>query len=944
MENSKTKKHNTRKILVIIVSIVALIVCYAVLRTNYLEMKEVGEEYVSVFYRRTLYFGLTFIVNFVILFLAFYLTNKQIKKSIKIFFDEEKKEIPRFPNKSVSFIIALIGSIASTGVILRSALLAFSNSKFGSSDPIFHFDISFFVLIKPFLQVILIYLLVVIASTIAYAIIYSIIILNKSFEAGVSRDLIKKAKIPERLSGRIKLIAVLFALFVILFMVLNIGNEKFQNIRLSDGTSISLIGASSGDATVKLAGYTILALLTMISILRAFKAVKDENIRGVVSNLMIVPVYLILLAFVLAIYQWIFVGSNSLAKNEQHVNSNINYTKQAYGIPSDETTIDYSGTITNKQIESNSELLTNIDIVNSKNVLKDLENSKTSNGYYTYRQTQIEKYNIKGKDTLVYITPREIENSNTSYANKTYQYTHGYGVIVTSAGNTDSIGDLNHIQNQFGDLSNATISIMEPRIYYGLQNSEACVINSDKQEVDYIDEDSNEEPTYKYTGNAGLSLKFLDRLLIGIREGNLKLAFSTGTNSESKIITNRNIINRAKSVMPYLYYDSDNAYMVVDDSGKLYWVIDAYTMSDYYPYSQKESFNDLKEINYVRASAKVIINAYDGTMKFYITDRNDPIVMSYNNMFKGVFAGESEKIPEDISKHFVYPKKLYDIQSRILQTHHNIAPEVLYRGNDIWEIARESTSGKSETINSYYAMCNVDGENRLCLVIPYTNYDKQNITSYAIGYMDGEKQVLKAYKFSSNSNVLGLEELEAQITQDETIANEITNLSTTGTRITKNISVIPIENTLLYVQTYYQEMLNESSQKPTLKKVVAASGNKVAIGNNLEEALQNLLSKNAVDIEVIDNENIDDLINEVVKANQNVQNSFKSGNWKLYGEDMQKLTNLINQLQTVSEKQKKEKEENNTISNDVNEISSNNDVVENQNIESNYNNVKWNQK
>ena len=930
MESNKTKKHNTRKILVIIVSIIALIVGYAVLRTNYLEMKEIGDEYANTFYRSTIYYCFTFVINFVILFLAFFLTNKQIKKSIKIFFDEEKKEIPKFPNKSISFIIALIGSIASTGIIEKSALLAFSNSKFGTFDPIFHLDISFFILIKPFLQVILIYLLAVIVATIAYAMIYSIIILNKSFETGVSRELIKKVKISERLTGRIKAIAILIAVFILLFMVLNIGNEKFQTVKLNDGSSISLIGASSGDATVKLFGYCLLALLAMISILRAFKAVKQENIRGVVSNLMIVPVYLIILAFVLALYQWIFAGSNSLAQNEQHIKDNIEYTKQAYGIPTDETSVDYSGTITNEQIENNSELLSNIDVVTSSNVLKELENSKTSNGYYTYRQTQIENYNIKGVSTLVYVTPREIENSNTSYINKTYQYTHGYGTIITLAGKTDSSGNLDNIQNGFGDLSNEEIPITEPRIYYGLQNEDACVINNDTQEIDYIDEDSNEQATYKYTGDAGLKLNFIDRLLIGIREGNLKLAFSTRINSESKIITNRNIINRAKSVMPYLYYDSDNAYMVIDDSGKLFWVIDAYTTSDDYPYSQKEIFNNTKEVNYIRNSAKVIINAYDGTMKFYITDRNDPIVMSYNNMFKGVFADESDTIPEDISKHFVYPKKLYDIQSKVLQTHHNIEPEVLYRGNDIWEIAKENTTGKSETIKPYYAMCNVDGENRLCMVIPYTNYDKQNLTSYLIGYMDGAKEVLKVYKFSSNSNVLGLEELEAQITQDETIAKEITNLSTTGTKITKNIKVIPIENTLLYVQTYYQEMLNESSQKPTLKKVVVASGNKVAIGNDLEEALQNLLSKNAVDIEVIDNENIDDLIDEVVKANQNVQNSFQSGNWKLYGEDMQKLTDLINQLQTISEQQKKQKEENNQISNEINEINDSNNIVNEQ--------------
>ena len=247
MENNKIKKHSTRKTIVIIVSILALIIGYAILRTSYLEMKEIGNEYTNVFSTQIMYYCITFIINFVFLFLSFFFTNKQIKKSIKIFFDEEKKQMPKFPNKSVSFIIALIGSILSSEILLKNALLAFSNSKFGIKDPIFNYDISFFVLIKPFLRIIVAYLLVVIAATIAYAIIYSIIILNKSFETGVSRELIKKAKIAEKLSGRVKLIAILIGAFILLFMIYNIGNEKFQTIDLSDGSSLALIGASSGD-------------------------------------------------------------------------------------------------------------------------------------------------------------------------------------------------------------------------------------------------------------------------------------------------------------------------------------------------------------------------------------------------------------------------------------------------------------------------------------------------------------------------------------------------------------------------------------------------------------------------------------------------------------------------------------------------------------------------
>lgn len=919
MEDTKKKNKFNRRTLVLIVTVIALIVSYVVIRGNYLEMKEIGEEYISVFWRNLVYNVIIFAINFVFIFCSFYFTNRQIKKALQVFFDDEKKEMPKFPNKSISFIIALVGGISVTQFLMKRVLLAFSNSKFGTSDSIFNLDISFFILQKPFIKFMIIYLLVVVVATLAYAAIYTIIALNKSFD-GVSRESFKKVDLLKKIGSRVRILVILAALFVMFFMVINIGNEKFMGIELSDGTSYSLYGAGNADVTVKLWGYVILAMLTMFSISRAYKHLRMKSIRKVIGDIMIVPVYLILLAVVLALYQLIYVASNTLATNEKYIEQNINSTRTAYGITSEEKNIEYSGTITSKEINENSNLLSNIDIVTSRNVVKDLQSSKTSKGYYTYRNSQIEQYNINGVETLVYVTPREIVNANTTYSNKTYQYTHGYGTIITLAGSTNEYGNLKHIQNSFGDLSNSAIKTNEPRIYYGLENNNACVINSQKEEIDYVDEDSNKEVTYNYKGTAGLTLNFFDRLILGIKEGDLKLAFSGKMTSDSKIITNRNIINRAKIVMPYLEYDND-PYMVIDDSGNQYWVLDAYTTSNEYPFSQKIAIG-LEEINYIRNSVKVIVNAYDGTMKFYITDRQDPIVMAYNNMYKGLFEDESNQVPEDISKHFVYPRKLYDIQSEILEKYHSIKPEVLYRGNDIWQIAETSVSGKVEKMNAYYTMCKTkDGKETLGLVLPYTVYGKQNLTSYIIGAYENGKPKLQVYRFSSNSNVLGPIQLETQLNEYDTIASDIASLNTTGTKITKNLMAIPVENTILYVETIYQQLINETTQKPTLKRVIVASGTKVAIGNNLDEALKNLLSTYAVDIEVQNNENIESLINSVIKANQNVQNSSKNGEWKLFGEDMQKLTSLIDELQVVV--QKKEKEQKNTTKEVSTEISNN---------------------
>ena len=764
----KNRKCFTRTKLVLIIAIISAIAGYVILRGNYLEMKEIGENYLPVFWRKLTYSLITFVINFIFLFCSFYFTNKTIKKGLKVFFDDEKKEMPKFPNKSISFIIALIGGLFATKILLNNALLCFSNSRVGIKDPVFNLDISFMIFQKPFIQLMLIYLLVVTVATIAYALLYSIIILNISFD-GVSRESITKCDLVGKIGSRAKLIAVLVGLIIVFSMVVNIGNENFMGVALNDGTSISLYGAGKADATVKLWGYVTLAVLAMFSILRAYKALKNKSLRGVLGNVMIVPVFLIILALVLAFYQLVFIGSNSLEKNEKYIEANIKNTKDAYGIVSEEKTIDYSGTITENEVNSENELLKNIDIITSSNVFQDLKTSKTTKGYYTYRQSQIEQYNINGANTLVYITPREISNNNTTYSNKTYQYTHGYGVIVTPAGETDEYGNIKNIEEDFGDLSNASIPIAEPRIYYGIENSNAAVIKTAKAELDYIDEDSNVEVEYSYKGSAGLNLNFLDRLILGIKEGDINLAFSASLTNDSKIITNRNIIERAKTVMPYLKYEKE-PYMVIDDNGNQYWVLDAYTVSNNYPFAQKTIFNDTEVINYIRNSVKVIVNAYDGTIKFYITDRNDPIAMAYNKMYPKLFSTQEENIPEDISKHFVYPKTLYNIQAKIAAVYHSIKPEVLYRGNDIWGIAKTGTSGKEEKMESYYTMVKgTDGNNTLGLVIPYTNYGKQNLVGYIIGTYENGKEVLRIYRFSSDSNVLGPIQLETQINQDERI-------------------------------------------------------------------------------------------------------------------------------------------------------------------------------
>ena len=337
------------------------------------------------------------------------------------------------------------------------------------------------------------------------------------------------------------------------------------------------------------------------------------------------------------------------------------------------------------------------------------------------------------------------------------------------------------------------------------------------------------------------------------------------------------------------------------------------------------------ELNYIRNSIKVLINTYDGTIKFYITDKSDPIASAYSKIYPDLFADDSETIPSDISSQFIYPEFLYNIQAEIVQRYHDIQPDVLYRGDDVWDIATHNT-GKVSTktgvdITPYYTMTSTidSNESRLGLVLPFTPTDKQNITSYMVGtYEDGEPK-LTLYKFASDSNILGPMQLDTQIEQDEDISNELETLNVTGTRITKNMIIVPLKNTLLYVEPVYQEYINEEDSVPTLRKVIVASGNKLAIGDDLNEALTNLVSQHAVDIEVENPDSIEDLVEAIIKANNNLKESTETSDFEMIGKDIQRLQELIDRLETLSEEKKAEENEimTNELVNDTNSIMAN---------------------
>ena len=906
-KETKTKKSTIklRNIFVFMAILVFALIITVAYRAESLKVQEIGENYITVFeqnFKNKFRVGLT---AFIFVYVTVRISNKFTKKGLKSFFDEEKKEMPKLPSKSAAFIMALIASIVCS-IFITEKFSVFANSAvFGRTDGVFGADIAYYMFTLPFIESIFIALMIFTIVLIAYTAFYYIIVFNMFFD-GVDAETIKKSLFIKQLIVYLMILVILFAGYVIITSQ-NIFTGDMMSIQ--DEEETKLAGAGITDITVKLWGYRILAIVIIFAVIRLLKYVKKGSFNQCVISIAIVPVYLFCMFLIMLYSDYIYVGSNELDRQKSYIKNNIENTKDAYGININQNEIDSYDAITLEEAQKNEDLIDNIPLISSDVTLNMIEEQQENTGYYTYERTSLANYNNK----LVYLTPREILNDfGMSYNNRTFKYTHGYNTLITTATDEDNDGYAEYLAESYNDKFDYK-HINEPRIYFGLETDSIIATNTDfGKEYDYpITATKYEENVYN--GKAGLELGFLDRLVLGFANRNLKLAFASDINENSKIITNRNIIERAKILLPGVKYD-ENPYLVISDDGRLVWVIDAYTTSNEYPYSQmtvlvSEKTGAKEKINYIRNSIKVLVDAYDGTTKFYITDRTDPIALTYENMYPGLFS--KTEIPSDIAEHFVYPEFLYGVQAGMIAMYHDISEDTLYRGDDVWKITPSNMNAKSSTMEPYYTMLKTPDskEEEFGLVVTFNKEKKQSITGYMVGtYKDGKPE-LRLYKFNGNNNIPGIISLNNQIDQDTTISAQLELLNTAGVKLVKNIIVVPIENTLLYVEPVYQVNLNEQEGAvPALKKVIVASGNTVAIGNTLDEALNNLFSDYAVDFEFVDTEDIEDLVDAIIRANNNLSDSLNSNNFEMIGKDLSRLENLINQLETARKKELEEEE------------------------------------
>ena len=664
-----------------------------------------------------------------------------------------------------------------------------------------------------------------------------------------------------------------------------------------------LTGAGFLDVNIKLWIYRIISIVIIIAVYNFIRGIKKEESKKILFSIILIPATLIIVFIVNIAIDSIFLRGNDIDREKEYILQNIRATEEAYNINVENKEIAKGTDITSEKIKKDSELIEKLPMVTPDVVKETLENNtdnKEKKSLYKYGNPNL----VKNGNAYDYLTTREIDDKDKTLTNKIYKYTHGNFGILTSSSKVNKNGYLLNVSEKFeGQELNGT-KIKEPRLYYGENTNSNAIVNAkDIKEYDYPTSTlTNKENNYN--GKGGIKLSLLERIALAITKGSTEFIFNNNIVENTKVLLNRQIIERAKKILPNIRYDKD-PYLVTKDDGGLAWVIDGYTVTSRYPYSQKVSIEADKggkeRINFIRNSVKVVIDAYNGTVDFYVTDTTDPFISTIMKTYPTLFKNYNE-LSENIKKQMKYPQYLFDIQAKVLTTYHNSDVDNIYRADDRWEVAEVSGSG-TRSSTSMYTLLKKGDELKPAIITTYTPEKRKNIVSYLVGQTENGANKLTMYRYNEKSE-LSLSFIDTQIEKDEKVQKEMRELTTLGTELKTVRILLPYEDTTLYIKSIYQVFLNEDSV-PVLKKVIVANKGKVGIGNNLKEAMQRMITENAIDIDVRDLANEDELKDAIIKQNKTLKDVMKQGDFEYTGKDIQRLVKLVDQLEEVSKEKKK---------------------------------------
>ena len=673
------------------------------------------------------------------------------------------------------------------------------------------------------------------------------------------------------------------------------------------GSTGAVYGAGFTDVNVTLWMYRILMGLSVLAAVGFAIGITKKKFKPAIA----VPAVMIAIGLLgtgaAMLVQNFVVSPDEINKESKYLERNIEYTQYAYGLDNvDMKAFKATQDLTSDDIANNEETISNIRI-NDYDPAKTFYNQTQSiRQYYTFHDVDVDRYMIDGDYTQTFLSPREIDEERISgtWLNKHLKYTHGYGATLSRVDKITASGQPDMLIDSIPQESKVNVQITDPEIYFGEMTNDYVLVNTSEDEFDYPDGNSNKY--CQYDGKAGINMNLITRLMFSVRERSLKMLVSGNINGDSKILINRNIKNRVREIMPYLDYD-DDPYMATVD-GKLYWIVDAYTATNRYPYS--EPYSEETDVDYVRNSIKVVIDAYTGETNYYIVDKNDPIAQTFQKIYPKLFK-DLEQMPEGIRAHIRYPGTLLNIQAEIYQRYHMNDVKVFYQNEDLWQIASEIYGTEEQAMTPNYYIMKLPGEKSAEFVnsIPFTPKDKKNLMGLLVARNDGaDYGKLVLYQMPKSKIVYGPMQVEAQIDQNTEISKEFSLWNSSGSKYSRgNLFVIPIEDSLLYVEPVYLEATNSSI--PEVKRVIVVYNDEIAYESTLADALNSLFgegsaheSKTGEEAKEDQNGNGDkelsktEIIQKCQEAYDNAQDALKEGNWEKYGKYMDELEKYLNKL------------------------------------------------
>lgn len=813
---------------------------------------------------------------------------------------------------AVSLFISFIISEVFISNLWFNILQFINRTSFNIKDPIFNNDISFYVFVLPLLKsaVGLLFFLIamlLMLTFIAYLLLFSF---RRGDSHVVDDDLFGSRRIP-RFVNNMALKNAIFQLGILgsaIFVVLGL-NFWLNTYELLYSQRGVVFGAGYTDVNITLWVYRAMAAASLVYAFIFLISIRRKSFRKAVIGVAVLFAISIIGNMAAGLVQRFIVEPDEISKEEKYIKYHIEHTQRAYGLDNvEEREFPVSQDLTREDLFENMGIVNNIRINDYLPIAQTYNQLQAIRLYYTFNDVDIDRYMVNGKYTQVFLSARELDQQNlqaATWINKHLKYTHGYGIVLSPVNAVTASGQPDLLIKNIPPVSDSDLEIKRPEIYFGESTNDYIIVNTDEMEFDYPEGSDNKHTVYE--GTAGIELRGINRLLYAIRERNYKILVSSNINSDSRIVMYRNIMDRVNKIAPFMEYDEDPYIVLNQDDGRLYWIIDAYTVTDKYPYSKP--FSKETDINYIRNSVKVVIDAYNGTTSFYVFDDNDPIVQTYRRIFPDLFADASE-MPSGLLSHIRYPQTLFDIQSEVYRIYHIDNPMVFYNEEDFWDIAQEKYMSDVLQVESNYVMFKLPDEEdvEFLLTVPYTPRTKPNMTSLFVARNDGEDYgKLFLYKFPKGITVDGPMMVESRIDQNTAISEELTLWSQQGSRVLRgNMVIVPIENSLLYVEPIYLESDSENSL-PEMKRVVVSFKDKIVMKESLREALENIFGIIEEVEEIPPSEEIHeglegDIEELVIRANElynSAEEALRNGNWADYGKYMDELEKVLIQMESI---------------------------------------------